>query len=217
MVSLDIYSDPVCPWCRMGKANLDRALARAVAERGSHPFAIAWHPFQLDPDTPAGGADRKTYIEARLGGSGPAAAALATVLDHAARAGVTLAPDRIARVPNTLDAHRLIHWARLEGAEDRVVDALFRAYWEEGRDIGDPATLSAIAADAGLDPAMIARLLASDADRDEISDRAAGARRQGVTGVPTFIVGRRHAVQGAQPAELWDRVIAEIAVAETTP
>lgn len=206
MVTLDILSDPVCPWCMIGKANLDRALERA----GDHPFTIEWHPFQLNPDMPREGADRKSYLEQRLGGPARAAAAYANVLEHAKAAGVTLNLEAMARIPNTLDAHRLIHWAGLEGAQTRVVSALFRAYWQEGRDIGNAEVLCDIADGAGLDAAMVARLLASDADIDDIRARDANARRQGVTGVPTFIVGRRHAVSGAQPPELWDRVIAEI-------
>jgi len=206
MVTLDILSDPVCPWCFIGKTNLDRALERA----GDHPFTIEWHPFQLNPDMPREGADRKTYLEQRLGGPARAAAAYANVLDHAKRAGVTLNLEGMARIPNTLDAHRLIHWAGLEGAQTRVVSALFRTYWQDGRDIGDAEVLCDIADDCGLDAAVIARLLASDADRADIMERDAHARRQGVSGVPTFIVGRRHAVSGAQPPELWDRVIAEI-------
>ncbi len=206
MVTLDILSDPVCPWCYIGKANLDRALERA----GDHPFLVEWHPFQLNPDMPAEGADRRTYLETRLGGPARAAAAYAYVLDHAARAGLTLALDRISRVPNTLDAHRLIHWAGHEGVQTRVVSALFAAYWQDGRDIGDSEVLCDIADGAGLDAAMIARLLAGDADRADIMARDANARAQGVTGVPNFIVGRRHAVSGAQPPDLWDRVIAEI-------
>jgi predicted DsbA family dithiol-disulfide isomerase len=213
MVTLDILSDPVCPWCFIGKTNLDRALERA----GDHPFTIEWHPFQLNPDMPPEGADRKTYLEQRLGGPNRAAAAYANVLEHAKRAGVTLNLDGMARIPNTLDAHRLIHWAGLEGAQTRVVSALFRAYWQEGRDIGNHEVLCDIADDTGLDAAMIARLLASDADRDDIRARDANARQQGVSGVPTFIVGRRHAVSGAQPPELWDRVIAEIREQSDTP
>lgn len=206
MVTLDILSDPVCPWCMIGKANLDRALERA----GDHPFTIEWHPFQLNPDMPREGADRKSYLEQRLGGPARAAAAYANVLEHAKAAGVTLNLEAMARIPNTLDAHRLIHWAGLEGAQTRVVSALFRAYWQEGRDIGNAEVLCDIADGTGLDAAMVARLLASDADIDDIRARDANARRQGVSGVPTFIVGRRNAVSGAQPPELWDRVIAEI-------
>jgi predicted DsbA family dithiol-disulfide isomerase len=213
MVTLDILSDPVCPWCYIGKANLDRALERS----GDHPLAVEWHPFQLNPDMPAEGADRKTYLEQRLGGPARAVAAYRNVLEHATQAGITLNLDRIERIPNTLDAHRLIHWAGLEGAQTRVVSSLFTAYWTEGRDIGDPEVLCDIADGAGLDAAMIARLLASEADRDDIRARDANARSQGVTGVPTFIVGRRHAVSGAQPPDLWDRVIAEIRAQEAPP
>jgi predicted DsbA family dithiol-disulfide isomerase len=120
-------------------------------------------------------------------------------------------------VPNTLDAHRLIHWAGLEGRQTPVVAALFRAYWREGRDIGDRAVLLDIAAAAGLDRAMIARLLESGADAEEIRARDTHARTHGVTGVPTFVVASRHVLPGAQPPEFWDQVIAEIGAAAADP
>jgi predicted DsbA family dithiol-disulfide isomerase len=206
-VRLDILSDPVCPWCFIGKANLDRALEAAP----DHPFSVEWHPFMLNPDMPAEGADRQDYLAAKFGGR----AALQRAEEHlkgaAAAAGISLDPDTVRRIPNTLDAHRLIHWAGLEGRQTPVVGALFRAHFLQGRDIGDPATLAAIAGEQGLDAAMIARLLSGDADRVEIRARDAHARSRGVQAVPTFIVANRHAVQGAQPADLWARVIADLA------
>lgn len=206
MIALDIFSDPVCPWCLIGKARLDRALEA----RADHPFRIAWHPFQLNPDMPPGGMDRAAYLEAKFGGRRQAAEVYARI-DAAARdSGIEIDWAAIPRIPNTLDAHRLIHWAGIEGRQSLVVDALFRAYWREGRDIGDRDTLADIADGAGLDAAMVRRLLATDADAKDIRDRDADARGRGITGVPTFIIAGRHVVPGAQPAELWMQLIDEI-------
>jgi predicted DsbA family dithiol-disulfide isomerase len=119
----------------------------------------------------------------------------------------------MTRMPSTLDAHRLVHWAGLEGRQHAVVSALFRANWAEGRDIGDPATLARIAGEAGLDSAMIARLLASDADVDEIRARDAEIRERGLRGVPGFLIGRRYVLNGAQPVETWLDLIDKIAAA----
>jgi predicted DsbA family dithiol-disulfide isomerase len=207
MIRLDIFSDPVCPWCYIGKANLDRVLE---AHPG-HPFAIEWHPFQLNPDMPPEGRDRREYLEAKFGGKDRAVAIYARVEEAARQAGLQIDFANIPRIPNTLDAHRLIHWAGLEGRQTAMVSALFRAYWREGRAIGDTATLATIAGEAGLDPAVAARLLASDADRDAISARDAHARQRGVNAVPTFVIAERYVVSGAQPPALWDQVIDELA------
>jgi predicted DsbA family dithiol-disulfide isomerase len=206
MVPLDIFSDPVCPWCLIGKAQLDRALEA----RPDHPFTIRWHPFQLNPDLPREGADRRACLEAKFGGRERAVQVYARVMEAAERAGVTINLDRIERQPNTLDAHRLIHWAGIEGRQSLVKDALLRAYFRDGRDIGDPATLAAIAGEAGMDARVVARLLATDADRDDIVAREADARKKGVRAVPTFLVDRRYVLEGAQPTDLWLKVIEEI-------
>jgi predicted DsbA family dithiol-disulfide isomerase len=213
-VKLDILSDPICPWCYIGKTQLDRALAEILAEQGKTPFEIEWHPFQLNPDMAAGGMERRAYLEAKFGGKEGAIQAYAPVLEAAEAAGLTIDFSAIARTPNTLDAHRLIHWAGIEGRQTPVAMALFRAYFEEARDIGDLDVLADIADGVGLDAAMMRKLLQGDADKDDIRARDAWARERGVTGVPTFVVGQRHAVPGAQPAELWKTVIAEIAASD---
>ena len=151
-IKLDIMSDPICPWCYIGKTYLDRALE----QNSDHPFQIEWHPFQLNPDMPPEGMDRRAYLETA------------------------------------------------------AVSALFKAYFVEGRDIGDIDTLSDIADGIELDAAVIRRLLDSDADQQQIIDRDAHSRKMGITSVPTFIVAGKHAVPGAQPPELWSKVIAEL-------
>ena len=206
MIRLDIFSDPVCPWCLIGKAHLDRALEA----RGDHPFEIEWHPFQLNPDMVAGGMDRAAYLAAKFGGPERVAPMEARVAEAARAAGVEIDFPRITRIPNTLDAHRLIHWAGLEGRQTPVKSALMRAYWREGRDIGDAGVLADIAGAAGLDRAVIARLLAGEADRDAIMARDAHARARGVNAVPTFVIANQYVVSGAQPPEVWAQVMAEV-------
>ncbi len=206
MIHLDIFSDPVCPWCYIGKAHLDRALSK----RPDHPFAIEWHPFQLNPDMPRAGVDRAGYLEQKFGGPAKAAAIYARVAQAAVEAGVDIDFAAIKRMPNTLDAHRLCHWARLEGRQTAVKSALMQAFFRDGRDIGDTPTLVSIAGTAGMDRAMVARLMASDADRDDIIARDQDARTKGVTAVPTFLIARQYVVQGAQPPEMWNQVIEEL-------
>lgn len=207
MIKLDILSDPICPWCYIGKHHLDRALERA----GDHPFAIEWHPFQLNPEMPPEGMDRREYLETKFGGKENAVAVYSRIETAAAEAGLEIDFAAMQRTPNTLDAHRLIHWAGLEGRQTPVVAALFRAYFKEGRDIGDHETLLEIAEACGLDRAMTERLMTSDADADDIRTRDAHARSRGVSGVPTFVVGGQHVLPGAQPPDLWSKVIEELA------
>ena len=205
MIRLDIFSDPVCPWCFIGKANLDRALAA----HPTHPFRIEWHPFQLNPDMPAGGVDKHRYLAEKFGEDRLVQMHLR--LKEASRAaGAEIDPDTPKRMPNTLDAHRLIHWAGLEGRQTAVVSAIMRAYWREGRDIGNAGVLTDIAAAAGMDRAVTARLLASDADADDIRARDADARQKGVNSVPTFLIAQHYVVTGAQPPEVWGNVIREL-------
>jgi predicted DsbA family dithiol-disulfide isomerase len=209
-IKLDIMSDPICPWCYIGKAHLDRALAAAP----DHPFVIEWHPFQLNPEMPREGMDRRAYLEGKFGGKEAAVKAYAPIVEHAEKAGLEIDFGSMKRTPNTLDAHRLIHWAGIEGRQTAAVSALFKAYFVEARDIGDPEVLADIADGVELDAAVIARLLQSDADVQDIRDRDAHSRQMGINSVPTFIVGGKHAVPGAQPPELWAKVIDELRVSQ---
>ncbi|MGV6804589.1 MAG: DsbA family oxidoreductase [Ruegeria sp.] len=205
-VKLDILSDPICPWCYIGKTGLDKALS----EIPNHPFVIEWHPFQLNPDMPQDGMDRRAYLERKFGGKDGAIRAYAPVVEHAEKAGLNIDFEGMKRTPNTLDAHRLIHWAGIEGKQNDVVDALFDAYFVQGRDIGNHEVLADIADSVGMDAAVILKLLKSDADRDDIQQRDTHSREMGVSSVPTFIIANQHAVPGAQPPELWVQVIGEL-------
>ena len=206
MIKLDILSDPICPWCFIGKTHLDTALK----DHPDHPFEIEWHPFQLNPDMPPEGMDRRAYLEWKFGGKENAARVYGAIDEAARAAGIEIDWSTILTTPNTLDAHRLIHWAGLEGRQTAVVSALFNAFFLEGKDIGDRVVLLNIATDAGLDHAMIERLLDSDADAADIKSRDSHARDRGVTGVPTFVIANQHVVPGSQPPELWQSVIKDI-------
>ncbi|WPZ20553.1 DsbA family oxidoreductase [Sulfitobacter faviae] len=205
-IKLDIMSDPICPWCYIGKAHLDRALQ----DHPDHPFAIEWHPFQLNPDMPREGMDRRSYLERKFGGKEGAVRAYAPVVEHAEKAGLKINLEAMQRTPNTLDAHRLIHWAGIEGRQTAAVSALFKAYFVDARDIGDAEVLADIADSIEMDAAVVTRLLKSDVDAQDIRDRDAHSRKMGVNSVPTFIVANTHAVPGAQPPELWAQVIADL-------
>ncbi len=162
---------------------------------------------------PAGGMDRRDYLEAKFGGKEGAVRAYMPVVEEAAASGgLEIDFEAIKRTPNTLDAHRLIHWAGIEGGrQTAAVSKLFKAYFNEGRDIGDQATLTTIAGEIGMDADMVTRLLTSDADADDIRARDADARHKGgVNSVPTFVIANQHVVPGAQPTDLWTQVIDDI-------
>ena len=196
-LTIDVVSDVVCPWCYLGEKRLERALAAETA-----PVEVRWRPFQLDPTIPPGGLDRAAYMERKFGKSGRLQAAHDRLTQLGAEVGIPFAFDRIKRAPNTLDAHRLVRWAASAGKQAEVVDRLFRAYFTEGQDIGDPAVLTVIARECGLDPDVVATLLGRDDDKDAVRREIGEAQAIGVSGVPFFIFAGRLAVSGAQDVEV---------------
>ncbi|HLS19081.1 MAG TPA: DsbA family oxidoreductase [Paracoccaceae bacterium] len=209
MTRLDIMSDPICPWCYIGKANLDRA----IAESGEIPFEIDWRVFQLDPGMAPEGVDRRTHIEAKFGGPDQVREIHARIEKAASEAGLTINFDRIERTPNTMDAHRLIRWSRAIGQQSAMVDRLFADYFVEGRDISNHEVLIEAARSIGMETEVVARLLSSDADREQLRAEEAEARKMGVNAVPCFILGGRYVIQGAQPVETWSKLIDELIAA----
>ncbi len=192
-LSIDVVSDAVCPWCFVGKRRLEAALETLP----DLAIEVRWRPFQLDPTIPREGLSRDAYLTRKFGPD--RAHDMHVRLETAgAEAGAPFAFDKIMRSPNTIDAHRLIRWAQPSGRQSEVVEQLFRAYFVEGEDIGDHATLARIAGAGGLDEAAIRARLASDMDLKDVEDEIAVAQRMGVTGVPFFILGGRYAVAGAQ-------------------
>jgi predicted DsbA family dithiol-disulfide isomerase len=171
---------------------------------------IEWHPFQLNPEMPEGGMDRRAYLEGKFGGKDNAIKAYMPVAEHAEKAGLKMNLEGIKITPNTINAHRLIHWAGIDGIQTPIVSALFKAYFNEGRDISDIDVLADVADTNGMDAAVTRKLLLSDADLDEVRQKDEAARNIGINSVPTFIVAGQHAVPGAHPPELWQRVIDDI-------
>lgn len=212
-IRIDVVSDVVCPWCYVGSKRLELALAGlpdVVAE-------VHWRPFQLDPTIPAEGMDRKTYMRNKFGNDDARLKAMHDrLIESTLDAGIRFAFDKIKVAANTLDAHRLIRWAGGQGPamQDKVVRALFKANFEDGRNIGDQAVLTEIAAEAGMDVSVVAALLPTDADRDAVREEITQAQRMGVTGVPCFLLENKYAVMGAQPTEALADAIRQVAEAK---
>jgi predicted DsbA family dithiol-disulfide isomerase len=207
MITLDIISDPICPWCYIGKARLDQA----IAEIGHNPFDVSWRIFQLNPTMPPDGMDRRAYLEAKFGGPQGAEQVYSRIRQTAVESGLDIKFDKIKRTPNTLDAHRLIRWAKDTGNQTAVVEQLFHRYFENGEDISDHEVLLDVAVASGMERPVVARLLAGDTDRDVLGEEEEAARNMGVSGVPCFVIGGRYVVNGAQDVATWKKVIAEIA------
>jgi predicted DsbA family dithiol-disulfide isomerase len=193
---LDIVSDVICPWCFIGKRRLERALAIAPQPE----IKIGWRPFQLNPDMPPEGMDRKAYLQAKFG-DGDGGRRYDQVRAAGAEEGIDFAFERIKRTPNTLKPHRLIRRAAKAERQDAMVEALFRGYFLDGEDLSDDATLIRLAHGAGFEPAEIAAYLAGEDDLAEIRAEDAFARQVGINGVPCFIIDRKFALSGAQPPE----------------
>ena len=208
---IDVVSDVICPWCFIGK----RRLARALEQRSEVAAEIVWHPFQLNPDMPPEGMARERYIAAKFGGGQHADRIYRNVTEVGAAVGIPFHFERIKVTPNTRDAHRLIRHAGEAGSAEPVVEALFQAYFIEGRNIGDRATLAEVAGEAGLDSDAAARLLEGNEGAEQVLADDMSARRIGINAVPCFIFERKYVVSGAQEPEffypLFDLLKSEVA------
>lgn len=216
-MNIDVFSDPVCPWCYIGK----RRFEAAAAERPTLDLRLHWRAFQLNPDMPAQGMDRKHYLQSKFGGAANAAEVYRRIAETGRSVGLDFAFDRIRRTPNTVQAHRLLRLAQQPELDrgDALAEGLFEAYFLAGLDIGDRDTLADIAARAGIDRDEALYFLEGEHDRAEVLAEDALARRLGIGGVPCFVVEGRYAISGAQePAallEVFDRVAAHTPVAPT--
>lgn len=195
MIFVDIVSDTICPWCYIGKRRFERALAAS----GRSDVAISWRPFQLNPDMPAEGMTRDDYVRAKFGGGDRPRQIYQAIAESGREAGIEFQFSRIKRTPNTVLSHRLLYWSAKNEHQDETVGELFKAYFEEGLDIGDLDVLVQCAGRAGLDMQLARRFLQSDEGRQEVVASDVYARRLGINGVPCFIVNRKYAVSGAQP------------------
>jgi len=199
---IEIASDVICPWCYIGKRRLEKALESL---KGEIDARIEWLPFQLNPDMPAAGVVRADYRRAKFGSVEKGRALDARVAQEGAGEGIDFAFDRMQRTPNTVAAHQLIDLAQRQGKGDAVVDALFRAYFEEANDIGDEAILNAIAKRAGVSG------WPEETDREKVMEKEERVRELGISGVPTFIFSRESGLSGAYPPDLLAKAIREAA------
>jgi predicted DsbA family dithiol-disulfide isomerase len=199
---ITILSDTICPWCFIGKRRFERALSM----RPELKPQVSWQPFQLNPTMPREGIDRRQYLAAKFGGVDRAERQYDRIRQVGREEGISFDFERIGRTPNTVNAHRLVHLAGRAGLQDDVVEGLFGAYFTEGRDIGEVAVLAEIAAACGLDRAGVARYLAGDEDRASILALDDSARRNGITGVPCFVVEDKYAISGAQSPEIFHQI-----------
>jgi predicted DsbA family dithiol-disulfide isomerase len=197
---IEIASDVICPWCYIGKRRLEKALALLDGEVTP---VIRWLPFQLNPDMPAAGVPRAEYRRAKFGSVERGKQLDARVSAEGRGEGIEFAFERMERTPNTSAAHQLIDVAQAEGKGQAVVDALFHAYFEEARDIGNPDVLQTIAVGAGVQgwPAQ--------ANAEAVAEREEGVRSLGISAVPTFIFDHKFGVSGAHPPEALASAIRE--------
>lgn len=207
VVDIQVFSDVVCPWCYVGR----RRLARAVELLdGKHDVRVTWKPFQLNPWIPPEGMERAEYRRIKFG-SAERSSGMDTRLKEAGHGeGIELAFEKIGRTPNTLNAHRLIWLAAQQGRQIEMVDVLFRAYFTDGRDIGDTATLVELATAAGLDGETTRGFLESEDGLAEVEEEEQVGRSLGIDGVPFFLLADKYGVSGAQPPEVLANVIERV-------
>ena len=200
---VDLVSDVICPWCFVGKRRLEKALRALAARTGSVEPEVVWHPFELNPEMPRDGIDRRAYREAKFGSletsRGLDARLTAVGLDE----GIPFAFERIRRTPNTFDAHRLIWLAQQESVQEPVVESLFRKYFLEGEDVGQRAILVDVAIASGLGRDQVERFLEGGDGVAAVRQAEAEARNLGIHGVPHFIINGRYSISGAQRAEVF--------------
>jgi predicted DsbA family dithiol-disulfide isomerase len=203
MISIDVVSDVICPWCFLGKRRLDKALTLIPDLK----VEVTFRPFFLDASIPLEGMDRHKYMADKFGEE-----RLNTIHDPLIAAGkadgVPYHFDKITRTPNTLDAHRVIRWAAGIGKQAEMVEALFVAYWSNGQDVGDHKVLNQVSEFVGLD---VSANLASDLDKGAVREECIKAQKLGITGVPTFIFNEKYGVSGAQSAEILAKTIRDLA------
>jgi predicted DsbA family dithiol-disulfide isomerase len=203
LIDVEIVFDPSCPWCYIGK----RQLERAIALRGNARVVRRWWPFLLSPDMPGEGVDRGRFLIRKFGSEARVARIFRAISHVGQSVGIPFAFERISRAPNTRNAHRLVRFADSWGRADAAVEALFHGHFVLGRDIGDLAVLVDIGRAVGLDPLRLRRYLISDADVAVIAEENARAHRLGINGVPAFVFARSFIVCGAQDPRVLARML----------
>ena len=209
-LKIDFVSDVACPWCAVGLASLERAIER-IGDDLPKP-ELHFQPFELNPQMGPEGADPTEYLRKKYG-STPAqqAASRDAIRQRGADVGFTFRKEGRARIHNTFDAHRLLHWARLEGRQAALKKGLLKAYFTDGESIGAHASLVKIATDAGLDGERAQRILASDEYAADVRAQEQFYLGQGINSVPAIIINDRHLIAGGQPPEVFEQALRKIA------
>jgi predicted DsbA family dithiol-disulfide isomerase len=205
-LTIDIVSDVVCPWCYIGKKRIEDAL-KLVPEV---PVEVHWRPFFLNPWVPREGMSREDYLTTKFGSVDAYKGIAQRVVAAAGEEGLSYRPELVKRQPNTIDCHRLIHWADAKGKAAEMKQRLMELYFRDGGDLSDAEVLVKAAADCGLDADDVRKRLATDEDVAMISALAQDASNKGISGVPTYVLAQKYAVSGAQDPELLARAIRQI-------
>jgi len=205
-VKIDIVSDVVCPWCYIGKKRIEDALAQVT----DVPVEVSWRPFFLNSWVPRDGISRDEYLTAKFGSPEAYKGIVGRVVAAAGEEGLSYHPELVKRQPNTIDCHRLIHWAETDGKSAAMKQRLMELYFRDGGDLTDVNVLVQAAADVGLDADDVRKRLATDEDVELISGQAQEASEKGISGVPTYVFAQKYAVSGAQPAEMLARAIRQV-------
>ena len=199
-LTVEVYSDIVCPWCYVGKRRLERALAQLG---GAVRARVTWRPFQLNPTMSSDGMDRGTYLKAKFGSLENFGRMEEQLLAAGVEERIPFAFEKIQRTPNTFAAHRLVWYAAQQDKQDTMVEALFRGYFLESQNIGDVKTLTHVAAEAGLDRTETEEFLESEKGVVEVKGEEAVGRRLGIRGVPYFVFNGIVSISGAQPPDIF--------------
>lgn len=211
-LAIDVIFDAVCPWCFVGKRRLEAALD----QRPGLPVLRRWHPFLLNPQMPPEGLDWPVYVNRKFGGEARFRRIFEAISQAGAAVGIDFAFERIRRAPSTIDAHRLVRRADQAGRAGEAVETLFRAYFQEGQDIGDRDFLISLGADLGLDGDELRRMLAGPEDVTAIYEENARAHRMGINGVPSYLFNGHLAISGAQEPQVMVRMLDLARVARET-
>ncbi len=193
---IDLFSDPICPWCYIGKRRLEQALA--TYHRPLDNLEIVWRAFQLNPDMPEAGIDRQTYLSTKFGGEDRATQIYQNISQVGASVGIDFQFSAIRRTPSTIKSHRLIRLAHGLDKQNDFIEELFDAYFLKGQDTGDNEVLLTIASQVGMEPDSTLEFLNSDRLKQEVIDEDKQARAVGLNGVPCFIVDNKFVLSGAQ-------------------
>ncbi|HZX70145.1 MAG TPA: DsbA family oxidoreductase [Rhodanobacter sp.] len=208
-VRIDFVSDVSCPWCAIGLASLQQALAKLDREIAAE---IHFQPFELNPQMSAEGEDSTEHLVRKYGSSAQQIDANREMIrERGAALGFTFNMDRRSRVYNTFDAHRLLHWAALEGKELALKQALLRAYFTDGEDVSAHDTLVQLATNVGLDGERARQILASGTYADEVRAQEQFYLSRGIQSVPATIVNDQHLISGGQPPEAFEQALRQIA------